>query len=70
MSHVAVRWMLMAFLAACLPVFAATAPQSFALSGHGSLLLNLPSGWIAKTNQPSAGKPLIISMRLARPMHR
>jgi hypothetical protein len=62
MSQVKVRWMLMAFLATCLPVSAAPAPQSFALAGHGALLLNVPSGWIAKMNQPSGGRPSIISV--------
>jgi hypothetical protein len=66
MSLRTVRWMLMAFLTAFLPSLVMATPQSFALPGHGSLLLNVPAGWTAKMNRPSDGSPATISVGPAR----
>lgn len=48
---------LMALVVACGPGFAAAAPQSFLMPGHGSLLLNVPEGWKSDLKQPPGGLP-------------
>src|SRR5271168_69996 len=42
---------------ACWPALAATAPQSFLMPGHGTLLLNVPEGWNPNVKQPPGGLP-------------
>jgi hypothetical protein len=39
------------------PGLAAAAPQSFALPGHGTLLLNVPENWQSSLKQPAGGLP-------------
>jgi hypothetical protein len=46
-----------AMVVACWPGTAAPAPQSFAMPGHGTLLLNVPEGWKSSFRQPPGGLP-------------
>jgi hypothetical protein len=49
-------------VAACWPGLAASAPRSFALPGHGALLLNVPDGWKSDLNQPPGRLPPTITL--------
>jgi hypothetical protein len=51
------RWNAIVLVVACWPGLAAAAPQSFAMSGHGTLLLNVPESWNSSLKQPEGGLP-------------
>jgi hypothetical protein len=50
------------FVVTCWPGLATAAAQSFAMPGHGALLLNVPEGWKSSLKQPSAGLPPTIGL--------
>lgn len=57
------RWIAVVWVVACWPAVAAAGPQSFAMPGHGTLLLNVPEGWKANFAQPEGGLPPTIGFR-------
>jgi hypothetical protein len=57
------RWIAVAWVIACWPVVAAVTPQSFAMPGHGTLLLSVPEGWKSNLQQPEGGLPPTIGFR-------
>src|ERR1700733_13092822 len=52
----------MVVFVACWPGLATAAVQSFAMPGHGALLLNVPEGWKSNLKQPPVGLPPTIGL--------
>ena|SRR5882757_5589485 len=57
------RWIAVVWVVACWPAVSAAAPQSFAMPGHGTLLLNVPDAWKSNFSQPEEGLPPTIGFR-------
>jgi hypothetical protein len=57
------RWIAIVLVVACCPGLAAAAPESFAMPGHGTLLLKVPEGWRSNFAQPEGGLPPTIGFR-------
>jgi len=62
------RWNAIVLVVACWPGLAAAAPQSFAMSGHGTLLLNVPESWNSSLSSRKADyRRQLVLARIAGP---